>query len=637
MNLSGSSLSLGRRAALCCGAVLAAAMLAPQAAPAAVSCNHDGAFHAVTVSLTAAGDYATIMRNANGTIGVNLVPCGAANVDNTDAVYVSDVSGGDTTVELDVRAGAFAPGYTDEGELFGSEIEFWLDLGAGQHDTAWVRGEQQGTTLALGSQGINLNVAAEPLPGDADVWLGGVESVVVYGSPVDDWISAEGGHGTGQPSGQHLNLVGLAGNDELRSGGASSASLSGHAGDDMLVGGAHFDYLEGGPGNDTISGGGGPDKAAYVYAPSGVSVDLSVGGPRDTRGAGIDTIAGVELLTGSKYDDVLIGDGGDNDLKGGDGNDVLDALAGADSLYGGAGSDTLRGGPGDDTQDGGEGADTVVYDDAPAPVQLDLGVTGVAQATGGSGAETLTTIENAIGSPFADRLIGSAGANALGGAGADTIEGGEGADTLAGGAGPDAIDSRDTSPDSLSCGEGPDSLATDALDTIAPDCAPAPPPGAGSESNAAPGAATGTIPGAGSGSTGASGPALTLSVPPQSLRRVRATGLRVTVRCSADCRASGRLLADRTTARRLGLGTTAARRTLGRLTPIALAAASTRGVRVPLTASARRALRAHRPAAAPRARSRRHRARRRARAQDRDPAPCRLTHTPHGRRERRLR
>ena len=58
------------------------------------------------------------------------------------------------------------------------------------------------------------------------------------------------------------------------------------------------------------------------------------------------------------------------------------------------------------------------------------------------------------------------------------------------------------------------------------------------------------------------------------------------------CRASGRVIADRRTARRLELGTTAARRTLGRLAPVALAASdSARTARVLLTRAARRALR----------------------------------------------
>jgi hypothetical protein len=67
-------------------------------------------------------------------------------------------------------------------------------------------------------------------------------------------------------------------------------------------------------------------------------------------------------------------------------------------------------------------------------------------------------------------------------------------------------------------------------------------------------------------------------------------GLRVVLSCSTGCRASGRLLADLATARRLGLGTSAASRTLGRLRPLALTAGSPRRTRVRLTRAGRRAL-----------------------------------------------
>jgi serralysin len=36
-----------------------------------------------------------------------------------------------------------------------------------------------------------------------------------------------------------------------------------------------------------------------------------------------------------------------------------------------------------------------------------------AQATGGSGSDTLTSIENLIGSAYADKLTGNSGANSL--------------------------------------------------------------------------------------------------------------------------------------------------------------------------------------------------------------------------------
>jgi Ca2+-binding RTX toxin-like protein len=64
---------------------------------------------------------------------------------------------------------------------------------------------------------------------------------------------------------------------------------------------------------------------------------------------------------------------------------------------------------------GGSGIDTVSYAYGLAGtsgVTVSLAV-GTAQATGGSGSDTLTSIENLIGSAYADRLTGNTGANSL--------------------------------------------------------------------------------------------------------------------------------------------------------------------------------------------------------------------------------
>jgi Ca2+-binding RTX toxin-like protein len=54
-------------------------------------------------------------------------------------------------------------------------------------------------------------------------------------------------------------------------------------------------------------------------------------------------------------------------------------------------------------------------------VTVDLSI-ATAQATGGSGSDTLISIENLIGSQYSDRLTGNSGANRLeGGAGSDSL------------------------------------------------------------------------------------------------------------------------------------------------------------------------------------------------------------------------
>ena len=77
------------------------------------------------------------------------------------------------------------------------------------------------------------------------------------------------------------------------------------------------DTLFSGSGNDTFNGGDGNDVAVYAFATSGVTVDLRITDPQDVGGGmGLDTLASIEGLVGSGFNDVLIGDNKDNLLSG---------------------------------------------------------------------------------------------------------------------------------------------------------------------------------------------------------------------------------------------------------------------------------------------------------------------------------
>ncbi len=101
---------------------------------------------------------------------------------------------------------------------------------------------------------------------------------------------------------------------------------------------------------------------------------------------------------------------------------------------GGTGDDTLIGGAGADTLDGGAGTDAADYSDSASAVTVNL-QTGT--GTGGDAqGDTLTNIENIVGSDYADTLTGDSGANTLtGGAGADALFGGDGSDLFVFGTG----------------------------------------------------------------------------------------------------------------------------------------------------------------------------------------------------------
>jgi serralysin len=137
----------------------------------------------------------------------------------------------------------------------------------------------------------------------------------------------------------------------------------------------------------------------------------------------------IENATGGAGADLINGNSSANALRGNAGNDTLHGLDGNDLLYGGLGNDVLT---------GDAGTDTASYDTASAGVTVSLAITA-AQNTVAAGVDTLSGIENLIGSSYNDKLTGSSGANRIdGGAGADVLKGSGGA-SLYGGAGNDTL------------------------------------------------------------------------------------------------------------------------------------------------------------------------------------------------------
>jgi serralysin len=256
---------------------------------------------------------------------------------------------------------------------------------------------------------------------------------------------------TGSTAANVIN--GNSGNDQIY-GGAGNDTLNGGAGDDLLVGGAGNDIFSGGSGKDLVYGEDGNDTFLLANGWNGGYGEIFAGGAgSDTfdysatttassvtnlddgtftylpGGAGPITLSSVENVVGNAGADTIIGTGAANSFTGNDGDDILQSHGGNDTLSGGNGNDLLNGGGDNDVMDGGADTDTVTYAGATAAVTVSLAVT-VAQATGGSGTDTITNVENLTGSSYNDTLTGNTGANVLdGGAGADILTGGVGNDT----------------------------------------------------------------------------------------------------------------------------------------------------------------------------------------------------------------
>ncbi|MGB4056557.1 MAG: type I secretion C-terminal target domain-containing protein [Alphaproteobacteria bacterium] len=216
------------------------------------------------------------------------------------------------------------------------------------------------------------------------------------------------------------NIVGsniIGGAQDTIYGNASANNISGLAGDDIIEGGAGSDVLDGGAGWDTVR---------YTRSATGVTVNLetNVNTGGDAQG---DQLSNFEAVYGSNHID---------NITGGVNADVLNGAGGNDVINGGAGNDTLLGAAGNDTLNGGANIDTASYAFSGTGVVVNL-ATGTAT---GEGSDTLSLIENVIGSGNIDSLIGDGNANTLnGGAGNDLLYGAGGLDTLIGGLGADTF------------------------------------------------------------------------------------------------------------------------------------------------------------------------------------------------------
>ena len=205
----------------------------------------------------------------------------------------------------------------DTASYIGSDAAVTVDLTTG----TGTGGDAEGDTLT-NIENLTGSDFGDKLTGDRgdNVIEGGAGADVLNGSIGSDTASYIGsdaavtvdlttGTGTG----------GDAEGDRL----SNVENLIGSDFDDTLIGDIWSNILEGGAGADVLDGGyGGYDTATYFGSNAGVTVNLTtgIGSGGDAEG---DTLINIERLTGSDFDDTLIGDVLNNRLEGGQGNDYL--------------------------------------------------------------------------------------------------------------------------------------------------------------------------------------------------------------------------------------------------------------------------------------------------------------------------
>ncbi len=313
-----------------------------------------------------------------------------------------------------------------------------------------------------------------------DQIIGGGGNDLIYGQDGDDIIA--GGYGNDSIDGGEGNdtIDGGVG-DDIIGGGGGNDEIYGRDGNDTIYGGNGDDIIQGGLGNDTIDGGAGIDtlsladldftgattadlQALYVfevdpsyYGHHGVSISgffhmtaTNISGTDYLAGslnnvapfnntlniqsntsvswgsfAQTDNLSSIENVTGSQYNDIIIGNdldniiignGGNDSIVSGDGNDYIDvssSLSYQSMVWAGNGDDTINAGS-SAISFGGAGNDTII---------------GGWSSYGGDGDDILTGADRLFGAEGNDILTGNNGDNWLdGGNGTNILTGGTGAD-----------------------------------------------------------------------------------------------------------------------------------------------------------------------------------------------------------------
>jgi Ca2+-binding RTX toxin-like protein len=345
----------------------------------------------------------------------------AAGKDWADYSYVTSVTG----VTVNLTAGTGVVDGTDSDTLISIENV----IGSNRADTLTGGGGNVVNTL-LGKDGNDIFYGY----GDGDTLHGGAGSdtadyqnvssqliITLDGSNSDTLLEIENVYGSS-------NKDTLTGNSDanILDGRGDADTLSGMGGADTLIGGSGNDTLIGGAGNDTLWGGtdavtdSGIDTADYSGS-TAIFVDLANSTVNDGLG-GIDTLAGIEVVVGSGYNDVMTGSSSADTLVGNGGNDTFNASFGSDTYYGGIFGSGNDGGVKDRITYaalyGQSSVDRIVVD-------LSSGVSANIMAGGSTIAtDSLYAIEEIVATSGDDTLIGGSGAQTFyGGAGNDTLTG----------------------------------------------------------------------------------------------------------------------------------------------------------------------------------------------------------------------
>ena len=310
-------------------------------------------------------------------------------------------------------------------------------------------------SFATSPRGVLVNLASQAATDGVDSdTLSSIENAI--GSAFDDIIVSsdaankmDAGHGNDTVSydlsarGQLINLAGGAATD-----GAFTDTLRSI---ENAIGSAFDDIIVSSDAANRIDGRGGSDTVSYDLSARGQLINLAGGAATD--GVFTDALLSIENAVGSAFDDLIVSSDAANRIDGRGGSDTVsydlsargqlinlaggaatdgvftDTLLSIENAIGSELSDVMHGNALDNILDGGaggsdqingaDGSDTASYTFSRRGVLINL----ASQATvDGVDTDTLSSIENAVGSAFSDIIVSSDAANRIDGrGGSDTV------------------------------------------------------------------------------------------------------------------------------------------------------------------------------------------------------------------------
>jgi Ca2+-binding RTX toxin-like protein len=330
-------------------------------------------------------------------------------------------------------------GNDELGNMVTSTTDDQFFTGAG-NDTILAGGGNDWIEAGADSDSIDGGDGADSMYGGA-----GNDSYYVQNSGDTVVEASDGGTDTVYSTLSSYTLGANAENGRIRT--TSAANLSGNALNNVLGAGA---------GNNVLSGDSGVDTADYSGSDSAVTLSLATNSAQATGGSGSDTLISIESLTGSAYNDRLVGNTDANLLSGGSGTDTLSGGDGNDTLDGGTSGDSMTGGAGNDSYVVENSADKVIEASGGGADRVSASISVTLSGYVEKLTLTGTAAINGTGNGSSNTITGNSAINSLsGGDGNDSLYGMEAADTLTGGNGNDLLDGG-SSGDSLTGGAGND-------------------------------------------------------------------------------------------------------------------------------------------------------------------------------------